>query len=38
VVLQATDASFPAGRVGFVAGADQAADFDDLVVDVPSTP
>jgi hypothetical protein len=38
VVLQATDASFPAGRIGFVAGADQAADFDDVVVDVPSTP
>jgi len=38
VVLRATDASFPGGRIGMVAAANEAAEFDDVVVDVPSVP
>ena len=32
VVLTATDASFPSGRIALVAGSDETAEFDDVVV------
>ena len=32
VVLSATDASFPSGQIALVAGSDEAAEFDDVVV------